>query len=184
MLTNYAPDCSSLNIGGLEVGIYFTCASELANVPKTKKKLGITPSLLGHENLIGEDYSFTGAPVGEGYWRKLSAIDETPMLDFSLTKKDGTSKAENKIQFSTKGISAIDKEFSARFAACCDMVFIVIDREGVAHEIGTKNNPASVVKLDGSSGGDFRGIKYEIMSHGMVPRTIDLVEFPLDTTPN
>jgi hypothetical protein len=184
MLTNYMPDCGLLNVGGLEVGIYFTCTSELANVPRTKKKLGVTPSLLGHKNLIGEAYSFAGAQVGEGYWRKLESIDETGMMDFSISEKDGTVKIENKIQFSTKGLNEIDKEFAENVASCCAMSFIVIDRAGVAHEIGTKRNPAKVVKIDGSTGGDFRGLKYELSAYGMVPRTIDLDEFPLDTTPN
>lgn len=185
-LTNFMPDCSgdTLNIGGIEVDIYFTCADELANDPKSKDKLSVPVTTLGASNEVGEAYSFAGAPAGEGYFRKMRVIADTGMVDTKGTVKDGTTKIESKLKFKLKGFGKVEKEFSERVSACCGLVFLVTDKSGITHEVGRKASPATVASFTGGTGGDFRGFDYEIDANGRTPRTIDLVVFAPDTTPN
>lgn len=185
-LGNFMPDCSgdTLNIGGIEVDIYFTCASELANDPKSKNQLTVPVTTAGASNEVGEAYSFAGAPTGEGFWRKMRIISDTGMLDTKGTVKEGTAKVETKLKFKLKGFGKVEKEFAEKVSACCGLVLLVTDKSSVTHEVGRKSSPATVVSFTGGTGGDFRGFDYEIEANGRTPRTVDLVAFPPDLTPN
>ncbi len=185
-LGNFMPDCSGdeLNIAGIEVDIYFTCADELAADPKSKNKLSTPITTVGASNEVGEAYSFVGAPVGEGFFRKMRVIADTGMIDTKGTTKDGTTKIENKLKFKLKGFGKVEKEFAEKVSACCGLVLLVSDKSGVTHEMGRKSSPATVMSFTGGTGGDFRGFDYEIDANGRTPRTIDLVAFPPDITPN
>lgn len=184
MLSNYMPVCDDVNIAGVEVDVYFTCADELANDPKSKNKLAVPITTAGATNEIGEAYSFTGAPTGGGYWRKMRVITNSGEIETKGSVKDQTTKVESKFKFKLKGFGSIEKEFAEKVSACCGLVVLVTDLSGVTHEFGRRSSPAVVSSFSGGTGGDFRGINYEMDAMGRVPRTIDLVAFPLDLTPN
>jgi hypothetical protein len=184
MLTDFISDCDSLNISGIEVDIWFSCAKEHAKTPRSKAQMPTPTNAPGDKNRIGENYDFTGAPAGEGYWRKMTVIADTGMVDTKGAVKDGTTSISNDVKFKLKSFGPVEKEFAENVAACCGMVLLVTDKNTVTHEIGTPRNPATVSKFEGGTGGDFRGFDYEIMSKGRTPRTFDLMLFPLDITPN
>lgn len=188
-LVNFTPDCDSLNVGGVEVDVYYTCVDELAADPKStaEVKKMMTPAqvpAVGDENRIGENYSFAGAGAGKGYWRKMTVISDTGMIETNGTRKEDTVKIENNFKFKLKGFGAVEKEFAERVAACCGMSYIIVDKNGVAHELGRKSAPATLNTFKGGTGGDFRGFEYDIMQNGKTPRTLDLLAYPLDTIPN
>jgi hypothetical protein len=184
MLNNYMPECDDLNIAGVEVDVYFTCADELANDPKSKNKLATPITTAGASNQIGEVHTFLTTPVGAGYFRKMRVITNTGEIDTKGSIKDGTTKIDNKFKFKLKGFGAVEKEFAEKVSACCGMVLLITDLSGVTHEFGRRSTPAVVASFTGGTGGDFRGFSYELDYMGRTPRTIDLVAFPPDLTPN
>ena len=184
MLNNYMPECDDLNIAGVEVDMWFTCADELASDPRSKNKLPVPITTAGASNQIGEAYSFTGAPTGGGYWRKMRVITNTGEIETKGTVKDGTTKIDNKLKFKLKGFGPVEKEFAEKVSACCGMVLNITDLSGVTHEFGRRSTPAIVGSFTGGTGGDFRGFMYELDYMGRTPHTIDLVAFPPDVTPN
>jgi hypothetical protein len=186
MLTDFMPDCSgdTLNIAGVEVDVYFTCADEIATDPKSKSEMPGALKVNGDTNRIGENYSFAGAKVGEGFFRKMRVISDTGEIATNGTVKDGTTKIDNDFKFKLKGFGPVEKEFAERVSACCGLVLLVTDKSGVTHEFGRRRNPAMIKSFKGGTGGDFRGFEYELMANGRTPRTFDLASFTPDTTPN
>lgn len=186
MLHDFMPDCSgdTLNVGGIEVDILFTCADELANDPKSKAEILGTNAAIGDTNRIGENYSFAGAPAGSGFFRKMRVISDTGMVDTKGTVKDGTTKIENSLKFKLKGFGPVEKEFAEKLSACCGLVLLVTDKSGITHEFGRRRSPAVINTFTGGTGGDFRGFDYELVANGRTPRTIDLTTFSPDITPN
>lgn len=183
-LSNFVSDCNVVNVGGTEMEIYFTCSSELKNDPRSRSEMPSPTGVAGETNEIGENYDFTGAPTGEGFWRKMTIIADTGMIETKGGTKDGTTKIDNTFKFKLKGFGKVEKEFAEKLTGCCGLVMIIPDKTGVVHELGRKKSPATVPSFNGGTGGDFRGFDYEVMASGRTPRTINLTTFSLDLTPN
>ena len=91
MLNDFVPNCDTPNIGGVEMEIMYSCAKEHKIEPRSKNKMPSPTNAAGHSNEIGENYDFSDAPTGEGYWKKMTIISETGEIMTDGTVTDGTT---------------------------------------------------------------------------------------------
>lgn len=182
-LKSFVPTFDTINYGGTETDIYFAPVDEIANNPKSAFEMTPSVTSAGARNTVGEAYTFVTTPTGTGYFRKMSIIPDTGDIAMNGSMKDQTVKAENTFKFKIKGFGAVEKEFAELLIAAAGFVFLIPDKTGVLHEIGRKTRPATFSKFAGGTGGDFRGIDFELMYNGGMVRTYPS-NLAIDETPN
>jgi hypothetical protein len=169
-LVDFIENVDDLNFSGTESVFYYTTADRLKVDAKTKAELS-QPASPGYTNIVGEQYAFKDATE---YWRKIKVITMTGDLETKLTFKDGTTKGEHPLKFKLRGFGPMEKEFAELVAANANnLILLIPDVNGVVHQYGLKRLPLLAKSASGGTGGDFRGMSYELEAFGRMPRTVD-----------
>lgn len=185
MLTDLIEECGIENIGGHEVDVFYTCADELNGFPKTRDKLPSPPSgVAGLNTILGEAFSFTGAPVGSGYWRHLRCIIDTDKLTSKGSQKDGTTNFNTDFEYKVKGVGPGVVSHQRALLACCGTVYVVIPKSGdYAIVVGTRALPCQLPDSEITNVRDNRSAMFKVETSAPI-YFMNLTTFPLDIVPN
>lgn len=179
--------CGSNVPPGIQLTAWFTLAGELAAWPETREEGGGTAQ--GDSKILDEPFSFTGAPVGKGFWRKLNILTDTGNVRDTLEGEIGGQGFVNRLEFFVLGASAAQREFADLVAANAGcLVFMVKTKSGEHVVIGNKDNPCFVEASEmalGAANGDRVGTSYTLYANtGYTCPIYDAAEHGIDETPN
>ncbi len=169
------------NAPGVQSTIYLVPASEITTFPAV---LGTTGA--GDTVTLSGNIDFTGQATGLGYFRTVPGVLETGMIEEKSTGELGSKGIETTFKFRVNGMNAAQKEWHKKLINV-PLVAIVIDKVGVRHVIGTKDDPAFVQETSGGTGaklGDVRGIEYTLRATSASGSLVLPSNLTIDVTPN
>jgi hypothetical protein len=140
-----AVPCGDNTPGTKQVG-YMVPASEVTAMPDY-----VGTSAEGDYVRATEDFDFSGAATGKGFWRSF------PMLinknSYSVTAQGGIGSKgwKETFTFVLAGINAQQLEFVTRMLNIPGL-FLCTDKVGKVHVIGRKDDPAYVETVEGTTG--------------------------------
>lgn len=187
ILQSLSRACGTTNFPGLQLKAYFTFVDELTGFPQTAEDLGGTDQ--GDSKVLNEPFDFSGAPVGEGYWRYVDLVVNRNQWASVLEGEPGGQSFKNNLDFYIKGAAAAQLEFADQMLANSGCyIWMIADKQEVYYVFGTPTNPVFVETVEGGSGqaaGDPRGFKYSLMTMtGWTPSIYDAATHGIDETPN
>ena len=187
MLRNMGANCGSSNPPGTETELFYALDDEFTGWPATKADNG--GILLGDAKILDAPFDFSGAPVGEGYWRKTTILVDTGEIKDVLEGELGGQGFKSSFGFFLKGTDAQNLEFADDLAAASGcLVMMLRDRKGNLRVLGKPSNPAMVESAEGTTGaknGDRRGFAYVASaSIGQTAPIYDDATHGIDITPN
>ncbi len=98
-----------------------------------------------------EDFDFTGAGTGKGFWRQFPMLINKNSYALSAVGGIGSKGWKETFTFVLAGVNAQQLEFVTRLLNIPG-VFLCTDKVGKVHVIGRKDDPAYVETAEGSTG--------------------------------
>lgn len=155
-LTNTA--CMA-NAAGIKGTGYMAPAEEFASWPAMQATTSVGD---GDTVRLTGNFSFTGAGTGNGYFRKFSMLLEKGSVNYKIVGGLGSKSYEITANFYILGVDAAQLEFSNDMKNIPG-VWLITDKNGTVHCLGSKDDPAYISEADGTTGTaatDERGILY------------------------
>jgi hypothetical protein len=140
-----AVPCGDNTPGTKQVG-YMVPVSEITTMPAY-----MTFAAEGDFVKTTGDFSFSGAPVGKGYFREFPMLINKNSYSLSAVGGVGSKGWKETFTFVIAGVNAQQLEFVTRMLNIPG-VFLVTDKVGVVHVIGRKDDPAYVETVEGGTG--------------------------------
>lgn len=194
-LANMSSTCGTPNPPGTKSKLRLTVKGELTGWPQTVAALKeaandpADPVLQGDTKRFGENFDFSNASSGRGFWREFDILVDTGNLQFELEGEVGGQGYKSMIPFTIIGTEAEKLEFAdtvAAYSGC--LVASITGRNNVSYIVGNPDIPAVVDTATGASGtknGERNATDFVVRaSTGYTPMTIDAAAFPFKTTPN
>lgn len=186
-LKNLADVCGKTDPPGTEVDFYYTCSCELADWPQTAKELASPGTAPGDSVRLGEAFDFTGAPTGEGYWRKATALVDKGGINMGVEGEVGAQALFSGARWYLKGTDAIKAEFAKDLTNASGCLIVMLKpRESADFAVcGTKAVPAVVESIEFDSGekvGDLNGSAYKLRANTNLHYYAETLG--VDVTPN
>ncbi len=153
-----AQDCPA-NAAGVQGTLYVSPAKEFASWPAFLATTGAGDSVK-----LDGNFSFTGAGTGKGYWRAFPCLSEKGEVKYNPVGGRGSKSMEVIGGGYIVGVDAPQLEWF-RNMMNTPMVGLWVDKNGVMHVIGSKDDPAYLETGAGGTGvaaTDERGISFEI----------------------
>lgn len=140
-----AVPCGNNTPGTTQVG-YMTPASELAADPDY-----VNTTVEGDYVRVTEDFDFTGAGSGNGYFRSFPMLINKNSYAVAATGAVGSKGWKETFTFVLAGLNEQQLEFATRILNIPG-VWLCTDKVGKVHTIGRKNDPAYVETMEGTTG--------------------------------
>lgn len=160
-----AADCPS-NPAGVKGTLYLVPAKEFASWPAYLATTGA-----GDTVTLDGNFSFTGAGTGKGYWRAFPCLLEKGEVSYTAVGGKGSKSLDVLGRGYVLGVDATQLEwFKNMFNA--PMVGLWVDKKGVMHVVGSKDDPAYLEEGVGTTGvaaTDERGISFSIKANAASP---------------
>lgn len=179
--------CPSKKPAGTFVDLYLTCTCEMDATPQTEAALnaGTDP---GDTVTFAENFDFTSAPAGKGYWRKFTVLANKNKFDVTKVGEEGAEALTSGLTFTLPGTYAEEVEFAKCLTEMSGCLSAMMRPRGstLMEGIGIKELPATVdtITLDGGEkSGDQNSGVYRL-KYDAEPWFIDPTAFPIDVTPN
>lgn len=146
--------CDISNLVGLPCGdntpgtrgkFYAIPVSELTGWPAY-----LTTTAPGDSVKISAPFTFV-TTVGKGYWRTVPVLTDKNSFTLSMVGGRGSKSVELKANYTVNGLNAAQLEHITMLKNV-PCVFLVPDKSGVVHVIGTFDDPAYLESADGSTG--------------------------------
>lgn len=134
------------NTPGTKQVAYTVPASEVTAMPDY---LGTTAE--GDYVLADEDFDFTGAGTGKGYWRGFPILINKNSYSITAVGGVGSKGWKETFTFVLAGINEQQLEFITRLLNI-PTVHLCTDKVGKVHVIGRKDDPAYVETVEGTTG--------------------------------
>lgn len=158
-----------LNAAGTTLTGYMCPAEEFNGFPTFNAAVtagdGKTVELSGN-------FSFTGAGTGKGYFREFTLVSEKNSVERKAVGGRGSKSIEETYTFYIAGMNAQHVEWM-RDQLNIPGVWLIKDKNGVVHCLGSKEDPAYLEEATQSSGQaatDERGTQYVIRSITATPK--------------
>lgn len=132
---------------------------------------------------VTTDFSFTGAPSGDGYWRSFPNTIEKGAYSFRFEGPKGSKTLVEEYQFQIDGLDAAQLEFVGWLKNGA-YSFLAPDNAGTTHVLGRPDSPAFVETAEGNTGsapGDERMITVTVRA---ISPNFMVYEGAIDVTPN
>lgn len=181
---NLSKPCGVSLAKGTRETLYATYTDELSGMPATAADNGGTAA--GDTKIYDEAWDFTGAPAGQGYWRSAPILINTGQVRNADEGEVGGKTMMNEILGFIPGNDAATREFidCLRSAAGCG-IFMLSDKNGLHHVVGSILNPAYVDITEGGTGGDRVGYDVRIYAdYGATNMQYDADTYAIEITPN
>jgi hypothetical protein len=140
-----AVPCGDNTPGTKQVG-YMVPVSEITDMPAYK-----TFAAEGDFVIATEDFDFTGAGTGKGFFRSFPMLINKNSYTLSAVGGVGSKGWKETFTFVVAGVNAQQLEFVTRMLNI-PSVFLVTDKVGVVHTIGRKDDPAYIETVEGGTG--------------------------------
>lgn len=170
--------CGS-NAAGLKGTGYMAPAGEFNTWPAFQA--ASTPGD-GKTVLLSGNFNFTGAGSGKGYFRSFPMLLEKGSVTKKAVGGIGSKSIEITATFYIKGADSVHLEW-LRYSLNIPSVYLITDKNGVVHVLGSKDDPAYLQEAEQSTGTaatDERGTLYTIR---FVTANPALYEGLINTTP-
>lgn len=184
-LASLAATCGTSVPPGTKEKRYWTPISELTGWPATRAAGGGTNQ--GDTFILDEAFDFSGAGVGFGFWRNVSAIVvDTGELTNNLEGPIGGQGYRQRDTFFIKGNGPEVLEWINELVACSGCaVWLVPTKDGNYHVLGDPDNPVYVEVVEGGSGGERVGYQVTLYANTGKPTYIyDAATHGIDETAN
>lgn len=171
-----APDCPS-NPAGVKGTLYLCPAKEFASWPAYDS--GTDP---GDSVKLSGNFSFTGAGTGNGYWRAFPCLLEKGAVEYNAVGGKGSKSFDVLGRGYVLGVDAEQLEWFKNVLNT-PVVGLWVDKKGLMHVIGAKDDPAYLEEGAGTTGiaaTDERGIAFSIKANAASPT---LYAGTVNTTP-
>lgn len=126
-------------------------------------KANVTPGD-GESVVLSGNFSFTGAGTGKGYFREFPMLLEKGVVSKKVVGGIGSKSVETTATFYVLGADKKELEWM-RDQSNIPGVWLIPDKNGTVHVLGTKDDPAYLQEADQSTGTaatDERGTTYVI----------------------
>lgn len=171
-----AASCPS-NPAGVRGTLYLIPAEEFASWPAY-----LTTTSAGDTVKLDGNFSFVST-TGKGYWRAFPCLLEKGEVTYTAVGGKGSKSLDVLGRGYVLGVDADQLEwFKNMMNAPC--VGLWVDKKGVMHVIGSKDDPAYLEEGAGTTGvaaTDERGISFSIKANQALPA---IYTGTVDTTPN
>lgn len=169
------------NPPGVQATLYVAPVGEITTFPAV-----LGTSTMGDKVTLAANIDFTGQATGKGYFRTMPIVLETGGIEEKASGEIGSIGVETMLKFRINGSDAAQKQWRNELmnSPC---VYIVIDKKGVRHVVGTKDDPAFVTEISGGTGaklGDVRGFEYSIRATSALGALVLPSNLTIDVTPN
>lgn len=169
------------NPPGTQTTLYLVPASEITTFPAA-----LTTTGAGDTVTLSGNIDFTGQATGKGFFRTCPIVQETGGLEEKSSGELGSQGIETLLKFRINGMDAAQKEWRKQLLNV-PLVCIIIDKKGVRHVVGTKDDPAFVQETSAGTGskiGDVRGCEYTLRATSATGSLVLPSNLTIDVTPN
>ena len=161
-----SPDSCPSNPAGVRGTLYLVPAVEFASWPAY---LATTDP--GDTVTLDGNFSFTGAGTGKGYWRSFPCLLEKGEVKYTPVGGRGSKSLDVFGRGYVLGVDAKQLEWLSGIMNT-PIVGLWVDKKGVMHVVGTKDDAAYLEEGDAGTGiaaSDERGIAFAIKANQAKP---------------
>lgn len=186
--------CGKQQSPGAKAKLYIACGNcDLPNgMPLTRKEIveaaGGTP-VQGDDKIYDQPFDFSGAPVGEGFWRVYDIRVDSGAIEGSL-EGDVNLSWTNSIPFAFDGLSAATlSEVDELINHSNCMVAAIELKDNEAYILGSPDKPVKIASggslNSGKKSGDPKGVELTLQcEEGVTPMLYAHETHGFDITPN
>lgn len=159
-------DACPSNPAGVKGTLYLVPAKEFASWPAY-----LSTTDPGDTVKLDGNFSFTGAGTGNGYWRAFPCLLEKGAVEYNVVGGKGSKSFDVMGRGYVLGVDAKQLEWF-KGVINTPVVGLWVDKKGVMHVIGSKDDPAYLEEGAGTTGvaaTDERGISFAIKANAASP---------------